>query len=150
MHRSLYRIRRTLTEYIRRKQGKDINKKAMHGQICLQGRHGLSALAKRAAIKMDLPDKKGIGIIGGAYGMIKGGLQKRNKTGIPGQCSPSVLSGLPSPCLGAVSRKQSPRPDGLLSLRRLEVLQRPLCRSPRQSVRHRCLGYLQVMCSMRR
>lgn len=40
----------------------------MHGQIRLQGRHGLPALAKRAAIKMDLPDKKGIGIIGGAYG----------------------------------------------------------------------------------
>ena len=31
--------------------------------------------------------------------MIKGDLQKRNKTGIPGQCSPSVLPGLPSPCL---------------------------------------------------
>lgn len=40
----------------------------MHGQIRLQGRHGLPALAKRAAIKMDLPDKKGIGIISGAYG----------------------------------------------------------------------------------
>lgn len=26
---------------------------------------------------MDLPDKKGIGIIGGAYGMIKGDLQKK-------------------------------------------------------------------------
>lgn len=28
---------------------------------------------------MDLPDKKGIGIIGGAYGMIKGALQKEIK-----------------------------------------------------------------------
>lgn len=90
----------------------------MFGQIRLQGRHGLAALAKLAAIKMKLAGIKGFGIIGVAYGMIKGGLQKRNKTGIPGQCSPSVLPGLPSPCLGTVSRKQSPRPDGLLSLRR--------------------------------
>lgn len=95
----------------------------MHGQIRHQGRYGLPALAKQTAIKMNLPDKKGIGIIGVAYGMIKGSLQKRNKTGIPGQYSPSVLPGLPSPCLGAVSRKQSPRPDGLLSLRRWEALQ---------------------------
>ena len=48
---------------------------------------------------MDLPDKKGIGIIGRAYGMKKEAF-KKNKTGIPGQCSPSVLPGLPSPCLG--------------------------------------------------
>lgn len=51
----------------------------MHGQSWLQGRHGLSALVTRSAIKMDLPDKKGIGIIGGVYGLIKGGLQKRNE-----------------------------------------------------------------------
>ncbi len=68
----------------------------MHGQIRFQGRHSLPALAKRNAIKMDLPDKNG-----GAYGMIKGDLQKRNKTGIPGQCSPNVLPGLPSPYFGA-------------------------------------------------
>lgn len=49
----------------------------MHGQIRHQGRYGLPVLAKRAAIKMNLPDKKGIGIIGGAYGMIKGDLQKK-------------------------------------------------------------------------
>lgn len=30
--------------------------------------------------------------------MIKGDPQKRNKTGIPGQYSPSLLPGLPSPC----------------------------------------------------
>lgn len=116
-------------------------RKAMHGQSRLQGRHGLSALVTRSAIKMDLPDKKGIGIIGGVYGMIKGGLQKRNKTGIPGQCSPSVLPGLPSPYIGAVSRKQSPRPDGRLSLFHLRAGLRPQCRNFRQSDRHRCLDY---------
>lgn len=47
---------------------------------------------------MDLPDKKGIGIIGRADEMTKGDLQKRNKTRIPGQYSPSLLLGLPSPC----------------------------------------------------
>ena len=88
----------------------------MHGQIRLQGRHGLPAWAKRTAKRMDLLDKKGIGIIGVANGMTKGGPQKRNITGIPGQCSPSALPGLPSQCLGAVSRKQSLRPDGPLSL----------------------------------
>lgn len=51
----------------------------MHGQIRLQGRHGLPALAKRTAIKMDLPDKKGIGIIGRAYGMKKEAFKKEIK-----------------------------------------------------------------------
>lgn len=77
MHRSLRRIRRTLTKYIRREKGKGINKKAIHGQIRHQGRYGLPALAKRSAIKMDLAGIKGFEIIGGAYGMIKGGLQKK-------------------------------------------------------------------------
>lgn len=48
----------------------------MHGQIRLQGRHGLLTLVKRTAIKMDLSGRKGIEIIGGAYEMIKGDHQK--------------------------------------------------------------------------
>lgn len=49
----------------------------MHSQIRLQGRHGLPALAKQTAIKMNWAGIKGFGIIGVAYGMIKGGLQKK-------------------------------------------------------------------------
>lgn len=119
MHRSLYHIRRTLTEYIRREKGKGMNKKGDARSDPPSRTARLACIGETdCRKKKDLADKKGIGIVVGAYGMIKGGLQKRNKTGIPGQCSPSVLPGLPSPCLGTVSRKQSPRPDGLLSLRR--------------------------------
>lgn len=62
----------------------------MRDLFLTQGRHGLSAWAKRIAVKMDMSDKKRLGIVGGADDMIKGSLQKRNKTGMPGQHSPSV------------------------------------------------------------
>lgn len=74
MHRSLCRIRRTQAEYTGLEKGKGINKKAMHGLNRLQGRHGLSALAKRAVIKWICLIKKELKSSAGAYGMINGGL----------------------------------------------------------------------------
>lgn len=78
MHHRLFHIRRTLKEYIRREKGKDINKKGdARSEPPSRTARLACVLAKRAAIKMDFPDKKGLGIIGRAYGMIKGGLQKK-------------------------------------------------------------------------
>ena len=48
----------------------------MRDRFLTQRRHGLSAWTKRITVKMDMSDKKGLGIVGGADDMIKG-LQKK-------------------------------------------------------------------------
>lgn len=77
MHRTLYRIRRTLIEYIRLKKGKDMNKKGDARLDPPSRTVRLGCIGEAGCLKMNLAGIKGFGIIGVAYGMIKGGLQKK-------------------------------------------------------------------------
>lgn len=63
-------------EYIRREKGKGMNKKGEARSDPPSRTARLACIGEAGCHKMNLPDKKGIGINGGTYGMIKGGLQK--------------------------------------------------------------------------
>lgn len=99
---------------------------------------------------MDLPDKKGIGIIGGAYGMIKGDLQKKE---IKQEYRDSAVRAYCPDCRHR-ALAQSVENNHLVPMGcYLFAVWKPyndLCAVVPDNLCHRCLGSLQAMCSMRR